>query len=49
MIYNQLKDSTSTNFVLVQKEGNREVKRNVTYYNLNVVYESLGKKSDDII
>ncbi len=29
--------STSKDFLLVQKEGNREVKRNLKYYNLDVV------------
>ena len=29
--------STSKDFLLVQKEGNREVKRNVKYYNLDVI------------
>ena len=29
--------STSKDFLLVQKEGNREVKRNVKYYNLDAV------------
>ena len=39
-IYNsdELKEnSTSKDFLLVQKEGNREVKRNVKYYNLDVI------------
>lgn len=30
-------NSTSKKFLLVQKEGNREVKRNVQYYNLDMV------------
>lgn len=30
-------DSTSKKFLLVQKEGNREVQRNVQYYNLDMV------------
>src|SRR5574344_3074903 len=30
-------DSTSKDFLLVQKEGSREVKRNTKYYNLDVV------------
>ena len=30
-------NSTSKDFLLVQKEGNREVKRNVKYYNLDAV------------
>lgn len=29
--------STSKKFLLVQKEGNREVQRNVQYYNLDMV------------
>ena len=29
--------STSKNFLLVQKEGNRDVKRKVLYYNLDMV------------
>lgn len=39
-IYNDLElnqDSTIENFSIVQKEGNREVKRNVKYYNLDAV------------
>lgn len=39
-IYNDLelvKDSTTEEFSVVQKEGNREVKRNVKYYNLDAV------------
>jgi len=39
-IYNSYElnsNSTSKNFLLVQKEGNREVKRNVQYYNLDMV------------
>ena len=30
-------NSTSKDFLLVQEEGNREVKRNVKYYNLDVI------------
>ena len=30
-------NSTSKKFLLVQKEGNREVKRNIQYYNLDMV------------
>jgi len=37
--------STSSNFALVQKEGNREVNRNVTYYNLDVVI-SVGYRTN---
>lgn len=39
-IYNSYEldeSSTSKKFLLVQKEGNREVKRNVQYYNLDMV------------
>ena len=39
-IYNDLeldKNSTTEEFSVVQKEGNREVKRNVKYYNLDAV------------
>lgn len=39
-IYNTFEmdeNSTSKKFLLVQKEGSREVKRNVQYYNLDVV------------
>ena len=39
-IYNDLeldKESTTENFSIVQKEGNREVKRNIKYYNLDAV------------
>jgi len=35
--YELEENSTSKNFLLVQKEGNREVKRNVHYYNLDMV------------
>lgn len=37
-------NSTSKKFLLVQNEGNREVKRNVQYYNLDMVI-SIGIKS----
>lgn len=30
-------NSTSKKFLLVQKEGNREVKRTILYYNLDAV------------
>ena len=36
-IYSELElfeDSTSANFALVQKEGNREIVRNVLYYTI---------------
>ena len=39
-IYNSYElneNSTSKKFLLVQKEGNREVKRMVQYYNLDMV------------
>ena len=45
-IYSELKlneDSTSANFALVQKEGNREITRNVLFYNLGMVI-SVGYK-----
>ena len=35
--YELEKNSTSKKFLLVQKEGNREVQRNVQYYNLDMV------------
>lgn len=35
--YELEENSTSKKFLLVQKEGNREVKRNVQYYNLDMV------------
>ena len=31
------KDSTIANFATVQKEGNREVTRNIDYYNLDMI------------
>lgn len=37
--------STSANFALVQKEGNREITRNVLYYNLDVVI-SVGYRTN---
>ena len=39
-IYNDLeldKGSTTEDFSIVQKEGNRKVKRNIKYYNLDAV------------
>ena len=45
-IYSELElneDSTSANFALVQKEGNREITRNVLFYNLDMVI-SVGYK-----
>jgi len=38
-------NSTSANFALVQKEGNREITRNVLYYNLDVVI-SVGYRTN---
>jgi len=34
-------NSTSANFALVQKEGNRNINRNVLYYNLDVVKSNI--------
>ena len=34
---NELDDSTSAKIALVQKEGNRDVKRNIDYYNLDMI------------
>ena len=45
-IYSELElneDSTGANFALVQKEGNREITRNVLFYNLDMVI-SVGYK-----
>ena len=39
--------STSANFALVQKEGNREVSRNVKYYNLDAVISVGYRVSSD--
>ena len=47
-IYSELEldeSSTSANFALVQKEGNREITRNVLYYNLDVVI-SVGYRTN---
>ena len=47
-IYSELEldeSSTSANFALVQKEGSREVTRNVVYYNLDVVI-SVGYRTN---
>lgn len=41
--YELEQNSTSKKFLLVQNEGNREVKRNVQYYNLDMVI-SIGYK-----
>lgn len=36
--YEELDESsTHNNFLLVQKEGNREVQRNIDYYNLDMI------------
>lgn len=47
-IYSELElneNSTSANFALVQKEGNREITRHVLYYNLDVVI-SVGYRTN---
>ena len=47
-IYSELElneNSTSANFALVQKEGNREITRNVLYYNLDMVI-SVGYRTN---
>ena len=45
-IYSELdENSTSANFALVQKECNREITRNVLYYNLDVVI-SVGYRTN---
>ena len=41
--YELEQNSTSKKFLLVQNEGNRKVKRNIQYYNLDVVI-SVGYK-----
>ena len=41
--YELEQNSTSKKFLLVQNEGNRKVKRNVQYYNLDMVI-SIGYK-----
>ena len=48
--YEMDENSTSKKFLLVQKEGNREVKRNIQYYNLDMVI-SIGYRvnSDNAI
>lgn len=39
--YNELeKDSTIRNFLIVQKEGNREVSRNIAHYNLQILKDN---------
>ena len=50
-IYSELElneDSTSANFALVQKEGNREITRNVLFYNLDMVISVCYKVNSDI-
>ena len=37
IVKNQTKKATSKEFLLVQKEGQREVKRNTKYYSLDVI------------
>lgn len=47
-IYSELElneNSTSVNYALVQKEGNREITRNVLYYNLDMVI-SVGYRTN---
>lgn len=47
-IYSELElneNSTSANYALVQKEGNREINRNVLYYNLDMVI-SVGYRTN---
>ena len=47
-IYSELElneNSTSANYALVQKEGNREITRNVLYYNLDMVI-SIGYRTN---
>ena len=43
--YELERNLTSKKFLLVQKEGNREVKRNVQYYNLDMVI-SVGYRTN---
>lgn len=43
--YELEENSTSKKFLLVQKEGNREVQRNVQYYNLDMVI-SIGYRAN---
>ena len=45
--YELNRNSTSKKFLLVQQEGIREVKRNVQYYNLDMVI-SVGYKVNEI-
>lgn len=47
-IYNEdelNENSTSANYALIQKEGNREVTKNVLYYNLDMVI-SVGYRTN---
>lgn len=47
-IYNEdelNENSTSANYALIQKEGNREVTRNVLYYNLDMII-SVGYRTN---
>ena len=47
-IYSELElneNSTSANYALVQKEGNREITRNILYYNLDMVI-SVGYRTN---
>ena len=37
-------NSTIKNFLIVQKEGNREVSRNVAHYNLQMIIEKYQQK-----
>ena len=46
--YELEQNSTSKNFLLVQNEDNREVKRNVQYYNLDMII-SIGYKVNSLI
>ena len=46
--YELEQNSTSKKFLLVQTEGNRKVKRNIQYYNFDVVI-SVGYKVNKII
>lgn len=49
-IYSELElneNSTSANYALVQKEGNREITRNVLYYNLDMVISVSYRTNSD--
>ncbi len=41
-----IKDSTIRNFRIVEKEGNREVSRNIAHYNLQMII-AIGFKVDN--